>query len=136
MNEDLEEKLINSVQKIWELNGKNRTNRLRDGFRVNIKPTDEGSFEIVISNDQKYFQYLVEGTYERKGDGQKQNPIIRKYSVAPPLGYPQVRGSYPYDKKGIEGLDFTTHLFEIIRTELLQDFAAFYLKNIKIDLTQ
>lgn len=136
MENKLEEKLLLSVQKIWEMNGRNRTNRLRDGFKINFNKTDEGSWEIVISNEQHYFKYLAEGTYERKGQGQKGFPIIRKYTATPPIGYPQVRGSYPYDLKGIEAINFSQLLFEEIKKELIEDFAKFYIENIKLNLEQ
>lgn len=130
--EDLEIIILQEIKDIWELNGTNRTGSLLNGFKIDYEE-NESVFMFTISNSQHYFKYLMEGTHERKDEPQEGFPIIRKYEALPPSGYPDVRGSYPYDKKGIERIDFAGLLFERLMQHQ-EDIAKEYIKNIKISL--
>lgn len=130
--EDLEIIILQEIKDIWELNGTNRTGALVNGFRIDYEETPEG-FIFNISNSQNYFKYLMQGTYDRKDEPQEGFPIIRKYDAIKPQGYPDVLGSYPYDKKGTERIDFAGLLFERLLNHK-DDIAKEYIKNIKISL--
>lgn len=129
---ELEQGILEDIISIWELNGTNRTGALVNGFKITTTLNDNNT-EILISNDTSYYKYLATGTYDRKEEPQTSFPIVRKYSETPPTGYPNAMGSYPYDKKGIERIDFAGLLLEKI-LQRKDDIAKEYIKNIKIEI--
>lgn len=129
---ELETSILQDIVDIWELNGTNRTGTLVNGFSVTTNWTGDNT-EIVISNSTSYYKYLATGTHDRKDIAQTNFPIVRKYEALPPQGYPDIKGAYPYDKKGIERIDFTGLLLEKI-LQRKNDIAKEYIKNIKIEI--
>lgn len=105
--DNIANEMIRQAQGILRLNGAYRSGRLFRSFKSQMIVGPNG-ITISITNTAPYAKFINAGTYERRGTEPTRQPVIRKYaSVATkPQGYPLQRGGYPWDRKGIEPIDF------------------------------
>ncbi len=122
--DEIANEMISQAQAILRLNGAYRTGKLFNSFRSQMIIGPNG-IEISITNTAPYAKYINAGTYERRGTEPTRQPVIRKYASVStkPQGYPLVRGGYPWDRKGIEPIEFMNPInFNLRRlNEVLSD---------------
>jgi hypothetical protein len=122
---DLGHLLIEEAQEILRFNGAYRSGRLYDNFKLSVSETPEG-IVISITNDTAYAGFIDKGTHQWKDSKQQQNPVIRKYSAIP-------SGAYPFNKKGIEPINFMDPLNERL-IKLNGEMTGIFSKKIAEDI--
>ena len=126
--------IIEKAQDLLRLNGAYRSGRLHDSFEMSVSE-DEDGLTISIRNTAPYAGFINNGTYQWKGSVQQQSPIIRKYESVKPAGYPNSLGGYPFNKKGIEPINFIDPIKENL-DELNPLLVGAYTKKIQLEVIE
>lgn len=126
--------VIEQAQEILRLNGAYRSGKLYDSFEMKVIETEDG-VQIQITNTAPYAGFINNGTYQWRGTTQQQSPVIRKYSSLPPLGYPNALGGYPFNRKGIEPINFIDPIKENL-DELNPALVGAFTKKIQLEVVE